>query len=42
MLWLKMHWELFQGIDGRKHLCMHREPAQPAISPGFAPKLLID
>ena len=42
MLWLKMHWKLFQGIDGKKHLCMHWETAQAAISPGFAPKPMID
>jgi hypothetical protein len=32
---LKMHWQLIQGADGRPHLNVHWESAQPDLR-GFA------
>jgi hypothetical protein len=33
---LKMHWQLAQGADGRPHLNMQWESAQPVLVRGFA------
>ena len=33
---LKMHWQLIQGADGRPHLNMQWESAQPVFVRGFA------
>jgi len=41
MIRLKMHWQLVQGTDGSKHLCIQWVAAQAAILPGSAPKSMI-
>jgi len=41
MIRLKMHWQLFQGTDGSKRLCIQWVAAQAAILPGSAPKSTI-
>jgi hypothetical protein len=33
---LKMHWQLIQGADGRPHLNIQWESAQPDFVRGFA------
>jgi len=41
MIRLKMHWQLFQGTDGSKRLCIQWVAAQAVILPGSAPKSMI-
>jgi len=41
MIRLKMHWQLVQGTDGSKHLCIQWVAAQAAIQLAVARKSII-